>query len=417
MRLLVVSQYFWPENFRVNELVSELVARGHDVTVLTGRPNYPEGKTFAEYEREPSRFESYKNARIIRVPLRPRGSGSLQLALNYLSFLFWATLVGAWKLRGREFDAVFSFQVSPVTSSLPALWLSRLKQVPMLMWVLDLWPETLSAVGAVKSPRALNAVGRLVGYIYRHCDLVLVQSRAFVASVERWSGSSSRVRYFPAWVEAVFDNGTSEIASEAANFHDSFNVMFAGNIGEAQDFPSILAAATSMKHRKEIRWLVVGDGRAMGEVRTEIERRGLEDSMILLGRHALERMPSFFNAADALLVSLKSDPVFDMTIPGKVQSYLATGVPILGMLGGEGARVIAESRAGLVCDAGDGAALAANVTKLAAMPLAERKEMGKRGRNYARQEFDRTVLLSRLEEWLRELTRPTTDPLSSTQSR
>ncbi|QTN24248.1 glycosyltransferase family 4 protein [Rhizobacter sp. AJA081-3] len=410
MRLLVVSQYFWPENFRVNELVSELVARGHDVTVLTGRPNYPEGRTFAEYKQDPGRFESYKNARIVRVPLRPRGNGSLQLALNYLSFLFWATLLGSWRLRGRQFDAVFSFQVSPVTSALPALWMSYLKRVPMLMWVLDLWPETLSAVGAVKSPRALIAIGRMVGYIYRHCDRVLVQSQAFVASVERWSGSSARVRYFPAWVEAVFDNGSSEIAPEVANFHDSFNVMFAGNIGEAQDFPSILAAATSMKHRKDIRWLIVGDSRAMGEVRTEIERRGLEGTMILLGRHALERMPSFFKAADAMLVSLKSDPVFDMTIPGKVQSYLATGVPILGMLGGEGARVIAESGAGLVCDAGDGTALAYNVEKLAAMPSGERAAMGERGRNYARLEFDRAVLISRLEEWLSELTRSGTDP-------
>lgn len=415
MRLLVVSQYFWPENFRVNELVAELVGRGHDVTVLTGRPNYPDGKTFAEYTSAPERFESYKGARIVRVPLRPRGQGSLQLALNYWSFLFWASLMGAWRLRGRPFDAVFAFQVSPVTSALPAVLLSRLKRAPMLMWVLDLWPETLSAVGAVRSPRVLDAVGRLVGFIYRHCDRVLVQSRAFFSSVERWSGSSSRVRYFPAWVEAVFDDAAADIAPEVAGFGDTFNVMFAGNIGEAQDFPAILQAATALKDRDDIRWLIVGDGRAVGDVRKEIERRGLQGNIVLLGRHALERMPSFFKAADTMLVSLKPDPVFDMTIPGKVQSYLATGLPILGMLGGEGARVIAESGAGLVCGAGDGPALARNVSALAAMSEQERAAMGERGRVFARREFDRAALMSRLEAWLGELVGPSAEPRRSAQ--
>lgn len=402
MRLLVVSQYFWPENFRVNELVTELVRRGHDVTVLTGRPNYPDGRVFAEFERDPSLYSVYEGARIVRVPLRPRGHGGRELALNYWSFLFWACLLGTWRLRGERYDAVFAFQASPVTSALPAVLIARLKRIPMLMWVLDLWPETLSAIGAVRSRRVLGAVGSLVGFIYRRCDRVLVQSRAFFASVERWAGSSANVRYFPAWVEAVFDNGATDIAPEVAGFADTFNVMFAGNVGEAQDFPAILQAASALKDRADIRWLVVGDGRALAEVRRDIERRGLEGRIVLLGRHALERMPSFFKAADAMLVSLKADPAFDMTIPGKVQSYLATGLPIVGMLGGEGARVIAEAGAGLVCGAGDGEALARNVAALAALPESERAAMGERGRSYARKEFDRASLMAKLETWIAE---------------
>jgi colanic acid biosynthesis glycosyl transferase WcaI len=404
VRLLVVSQYFWPENFRINELVSELVRRGHEVTVLTGAPNYPEGRVFEEFRREPLQFVKYAGADVIRVPLRPRGKGRLQLALNYLSFVFWACVLGPWRLRGREFDAIFVFEISPVTVALPAVLLRRLKRAPLLMWVLDLWPDTLAAIGTVRSPRVLRWVGSLVGFIYRRCDRILVQSRAFATNVEHWSGERTRIRYFPAWSEAVFDAEGTEVAVELEKYDDSFNVMFAGNIGEAQDFPAILSAATRLRQREDIRWLILGDGRAAESVRTEIGRRGLEKRVVLLGRHPLERMPSFLRGADALLVSLKSSAVFAMTIPGKVQSYMAVGVPLLGMLNGEGARVIREAEAGLVCDSGDADALARHVELLADMSVAERAAMGERARRYCRREFDRGELVARLEQWMVEVT-------------
>ena len=179
--------------------------------------------------------------------------------------------------------------------------------------------------------------------------------------------------------------------------------MFAGNIGEAQDFPTVLEAAQRLRHRADIRWLVVGDGRAADAVRAEIERRDIADRVILLGRHPLDRMPAFFRGAQALLVSLRPDPIFGTTIPGKVQSYLATGVPLLGMLDGEGARVIEEAGAGLVCPAGDSGALARQVERLAAMSAAERSAMGERGRAYGVREFDRATLIARLEKWMTDL--------------
>ena len=407
MRLLVVSQYFWPEVFRINEVVAELVARGHEVTVLTGRPNYPGGSVFKEYERDPSRFVRYAGAEVVRVPLRPRGRGSVSLVLNYLSFVVWGVLTGPWRLRGRRFDAIFMFQTSPITSALPALLLRRIKRAPLLMWVLDLWPETLAAVGAVRSPLLLGWVGVLVASIYKRCDRILAQSRAFYPNIERWSGDATRIRYFPAWAEAAFDQDLKgvEPAPEVAPYAGTFNVMFAGNIGEAQDFPAILDAAQSLKHRPDIRWLIVGDGRAAAGVRDEIARRGLEECVVMLGRHPLERMPSFFRGASALLVSLKADPVFAMTIPGKVQSYLATGLPLLGMLDGEGARVIADARAGLVCAAGDGRALALRVEQLVALSPDARSAMGASGRAYCQREFDRVALLGSLESWIAELVR------------
>ena len=405
MRLLVVSQYFWPENFRINELVGELVARGHTVTVLTGEPNYPDGDVFDAYRRSPAGFSHYSGADVVRVPLRARGQGNLQLARNYLSFVIWGSSLGPWRLRGRRFDAIFVFEISPITAALPAVLLRRLKRAPLLMWVLDLWPETLAAVGAVRSPRVLGWVGRLVTFIYRRTDRILAQSRGFFPLIERWAGDASRIRYFPAWAEGVFEGERQSIepAPEVTRYNGSFNVMFAGNIGEAQDFPAIIDAARRLAHRPDIRWLILGDGRAAAGVRAEVARLGLQDRVILLGRHPLERMPSFFVAADALLVSLKSDPIFQMTIPGKVQTYLAAGVPILGMLDGEGARVIIESGAGLVCNAGDGEGLARRVETLAGLSAGERAAMGERGRAYCRREFDRGALVSRLERWIEEL--------------
>ncbi|MFN3860922.1 MAG: glycosyltransferase family 4 protein [Roseateles sp.] len=402
MRVLVVSQYFWPEVFRVNEIVSELSARGHQVTVLTGRPNYPGGQVFDEYAANPQAFAEYHGAEVIRVPLRPRGQGALRLLLNYWSFVFWGCLLGPWKLRGRQFDAIFCFETSPITSALPAVLLRRLKRAPLLLWVLDLWPDTLSAVGMVRSTWGLNLVGRLVGFIYKRCDLILAQSRSFFGPIERWSKAPHKTRYFPQWAEAVFDDEPSAVAAapEIAPHAHAFKVMFAGNIGEAQDFPAILDAAETLRSREDIHWLIVGDGRAAPEVREQIAARDLGRTVFMLGRHPLERMPAFFKGADALLVSLKAEPIFAMTIPGKVSAYLSAGKPLLAMLDGEGARVIEEAGAGLTCPAGNGRALADQVIALAGMSVQEREAMGRRAQTYCREQFHRASLISQLERWL-----------------
>ena len=402
MRVLVVSQYFWPEVFRVNEVVSELAARGHEVTVLTGRPNYPDGEVFADYRAHPAEFARYAGAEVLRLPLRPRGKGSLRLMLNYWSFVFWGCLLGPWLLRGRRFDVIFCYETSPITSALPAVLLRRIKRAPLLLWVLDLWPDTLAAVGMVRSERLLGWVGRLVAFIYQRCDLILGQSKGFFPAIEKWSRAPEKTRYFPQWAEDTFERMAESIACapEVSAQRGSFNVMFAGNIGEAQDFPAILDAAERLRGQEGIRWLIVGDGRAAEQLRADIERRGLGHCVRMLGRHPIERMPAFFRGADALLVSLKADPVFAMTIPGKVQAYLATGIPLLAMLDGEGARVVEEAGAGLVCPAGDGAALAEQVLRLSALGADERRAMGARARDYVQRHFNRSRLIDQLEQWL-----------------
>lgn len=405
MRLLVVSQYFWPENFRINDLVSELVARGHDVTVLTGYPNYPDGRIFPAFARSPADFAGYAGARVVRVPLVARGNGGPRLILNYLSFALSASVLGAWKLRGERFDVIFAFEPSPITVGIPAAFLRSLKAAPLAFWVLDLWPETLQAIGVVRSRLVLGFVGRLVRFIYARCDLVLAQSRSFVPQIRRYCPEGGRIAYFPSWAEAIYGIDGAEPAPEVPYRAGAFNVVFAGNIGDAQDFPAILDAAERLRDHPEIRWLIVGDGRMATWVRLEVARRGLGETVLLLGRFPVERMPSFYKHAGALLVTLKPEPIFSMTIPGKVQSYLAAGIPIVAMLDGEGARVIEQAQAGIVCPAGDSVGLADAVRRLAAMAEEDRARMGQNGIRLSLAEFDRGTLIGRLEKWLLQLAR------------
>jgi colanic acid biosynthesis glycosyl transferase WcaI len=403
VNLLVVSQYFWPEDFRINELVVELMRRGNQVTVLTGQPNYPDGAVFPAYAADPDRYASFRGARVLRVPMLPRKRGAANLLLNYLSFAVSATVYGAVALRNDEFDAVFVFEPSPVTVGIPAVTLRTLRGWPVAFWVLDQWPETLAAVGAVRSPLALGLLGRLTSFIYSRCDVVLTQSRGLVEVAAQYAGPVTRLMYFPNWAESDYVGTDRTPAPEVPAAKDRFNVMFAGNIGESQDFGAVLDAAEALKHDPRIRWLIVGDGRAAPWVRDQVGRRGLGDRFLMLGRFPQERMPSFFQHADCLLVSLKADPVFSMTIPGKIQSYLAFGLPVIGMLDGEGSRVIADADAGLTGAAGDSGALAENVARLAATSSEERRKMGARGAAYARREFDKDLLMDRLVDALESM--------------
>lgn len=404
MRLLVVTQYFWPENFRINELATELSRRGHEVTVLTGWPNYPEGRVFDAYRKYPERYASLEGVRIVRAPLWPRGRGGWRLFLNFLSFALSASIVGAWTLRGQKFDAVLVHEPSPITVGIPGAVMRALKRAPLAFWVLDLWPDTLKAVGVLKSPRLLETVGLLVRWIYGRCDLILAQSKSFKTHIARYAPKAIGIEYFPAWADDVFNlDQAIEPDTTVPAAPDIFTVLFAGNIGEAQDFPAILDAAESLRAREDIRWILVGDGRMSAWVAEEITRRQLTGKVLMVGRHPLERMPAFFAHADALLVSLKDDPIFSMTIPGKMQAYLGAGIPVLAMLNGEGADIVVEAQAGLVSPAGNGAALADNVASLAAMEKAERARMGANGRLFCTAQFDRNTQISRLEKWLQEL--------------
>ena len=402
MNILVVTQYFWPENFRVNELVSDFVARGHRVTVLTGQPNYPAGQFFEGYGRHGPRVEHALGAEIIRVPMLARGGGGgLRLALNFLSFAISASVAAYTRLRG-TFDAVFVFEVSPVTVGIPAIVASRRFNIPLLFWVLDLWPETLAATGAVRAKPALWLVGLLVRWIYRNCSRVLVASRAFVDNVRHYGATQQKVRYFPNWIEAEF-HADEHADISGWKLPQGFRIVYAGNIGASQGFPEIVAAAEQLAVVcPQVHWVIAGDGRMAPWVKEEVVSRKLGDRFLFLGQQPQELMPPLFAAADALIVGLKAESVFAQTVPGKVQSYLAAGKPILAMLDGEGAKIIDEAGAGLTCGTGDVDALVARVKHLTEMTEAQRAAMGARAQAYANAEFDRKKLFDRLEGWFTE---------------
>lgn len=404
MKILVVSQYFYPENFRINDLVDGLVERGYNVTVLTGQPNYPEGRFPDGYGWFGSRRETIRAVEVIRVPLVARGSSrAFRLVLNYLSFALFASLATFFRVPGR-FDAIFVFAPSPVTVGIPAYFARRRFGAPILFWVLDLWPESLAATGAIQSPVVLRLVGHFVRWVYQQCNYVLVQSKGFFGNVAELGVPVERIRYFPNWIESEYlsmDSYRDEAETQSDRL--DFRIVFAGNIGAAQDFPTILDAAEIVTSKMpNVRWVIAGDGRLAAWVHSEVERRGLGRQFEFLGQLPPARMPAIFATADALLVALRADPVFSLTIPGKTQSYLAAGKPVLAMLDGEGAKMLSESGGGLACGAGDAKALAALVFKLSAMSAEQRQAMGLSGQTYALREFGRDLLFERLEGWFAE---------------
>ena len=407
LRILIVTQYFWPEAFRINDLALGLVKLGHQVTVLTGKPNYPSGRFFDGYGFFGRADEVYEGVHVIRVPLTARGTGGgFRLAMNYLSFALFASLLAPLRVRG-DFDVILVYEPSPVTVGLPALVMKTVKKAPILFWVQDLWPESLMATGAVTSPWILSSVGSLVRFIYRGCDRILVQSRAFIDHVRNLGVPLDHILYFPNSAEGLYHPVNPIGTCAAGKLPEGFRVMFAGNIGVAQSFETILAAAETLRECREVHWIILGEGRKTGWVREEIMRRGLDRCVHLLGQHPVNSMPEWFAQADVMLVTLRKDPIFELTIPSKIQSYMACGRPILAALEGEGGRVVEEASAGIVVPAEDAKALAEAVIRFSTMPSSHRDAMGQNGRQYFLREFDRDMLLTRLDSWMKGLLKGT----------
>ena len=393
MKILIVSQYFFPEEFKINDLTRELVQRGHDVTVLTGKPNYPKGEYYEGYQYAGVVTEEYCGAKVIRVPLRKRGSGGgANLVRNYLSYVINANRF--IRKNTMAFDAMLCFEISPITQAYPALFCKKKYGGKVLLWVQDLWPESVTAAGGVTNKLVLSILEKMVKRIYAKCDALLVQSEGFKGSILAKGDFASKIVYVPNWAEDLYLSGERiNDAAVAGMMPEGFRVMFAGNVGAAQDMNSIILAAKETQAIPEIKWVIVGDGRERAGAEQKVRELGLSDTVVFLGRHPMNEMPTFFSYADVMLVSLRDEYIFSLTVPAKTQSYMASGKPIASMLNGEGNRIVQEAGCGLTAAAGDYKTLAQNVVAFFQMRKEERDAMGQRGRDYYLAHFDKKTVV------------------------
>lgn len=407
MRLLLVTQYFWPEHFGINALMKALEQRGVEVTVLSGMPNYPDGVIYTGYPKLSVLRGEYQGLETIRMPIIPRGRRStVQLALNYLSFVVSGVLLGPWLLRRRSFDAVFVYAPSPLLQVLPAIFLARLKSAPLAIWVQDLWPESLAATGYITNTRVLNSVRWIVKFIYQRTDSILIPSEAFRSPIVRLACDPTKVCYFPnpctvqAKSREFIEPDVQELAADIAS---GFSVVFTGNLGTAQALDTVLDAAELLQDRNVgVRFFLVGSGSLSDWLIQQIRERRL-CNVSVPGRFPAESMNPLYAAAFALLVSLRDEPIFSYTIPAKVQGYLAAGRPIIASINGEGARLVEQVGAGIACRAGDAKALADAVVTLLNTDPATLENMGVSGRKFAEAQFSPESLTNWLQKHLEQL--------------
>ncbi len=407
MRILLVTQYFWPENFGINRQVIDLVDRGIEVTVLTGKPNYPSGKIHDGYNFWGIKREEYKGVKIIRIPLIPRGkSSSFRLIINYISFVLFGLIYGSFVFRKYIFDAVFVYAPSPVLQAIPAIVIAKIKRIPVALWVQDLWPHSLEDTGYIKNRTFIWIVDIIVRFIYKNINLLLVQSKAFIEVIKLQARSSTKITYFPNSADINSINNYEILDFESKKWVDqikkSFSVVFTGNIGAAQSIQTIVQAAELCKDEKGINFFIIGSGSMSEWLSLEIQRLELKN-IFYTGWLPSASMGMIWKASSVLLVSLLDRSTFNQTIPNKLQCYLASGRPIIGSLAGEAARTIEISGAGIVCDPENALLLANAVKRMFAMSSEDRDNLGNSGQQYFNQNFDPKILTTNLIKILSEL--------------
>ena len=400
MKLLIICQYYDPEPFRVHDLCSALAGMGHEVQVVTGMPNYPSGELYPGFEDNRPRDERMDGVRIHRCPIHPRKTGALHRFRNYSSFASQASRyvrsAACASEDGTAFDLVLVYQLSPVMMAKPALAYRKKHPVPILMYCLDLWPESLLAGSISKKSPIYRHYHSLSGKLYSAMDRILVTSEQFRPYLTREFGiPEKRIDYLPQYAETLF-------APQPPRVPDGeIRLTFAGNVGKLQNVGVLLEAAKLLRD-KPVVFHIAGDGSELEHLKTQAEAEKLSN-VRFLGRRPVEEMPALYAQADAMLVTMKNDPVLSLTLPGKVQSYLASGKPILGSIGGEAARVIEEAGCGFCAPPEDPAALADVILRFLGTP--DREALGARAREYYTAHFERDRFLDRMVRELQTLMR------------
>lgn len=391
MKILVVSQNFYPEQFRINDICVELVNRGHDVTVLTGLPNYPQGKLYAGYEKKQKRNEVYNGVNIIRVYERERKSGgAINLFLNYYSFRNSA--LRYVKKLDKDFDVVFVYQISPVMQAEAALKYKKLYGVPVILYCLDLWPASLQAGGLKPSSLIYKHYEKVSKKIYNACDKILVSSKMFLNYFENdLKINKNKIEYLPQYAEDMFIACDENVALQKANV---YNFVFAGNVGKMQNVELIIDVAKELAE-KPVLFHIVGGGSRLEKCK---ERAQGLNNVKFYGQLPLSQMPSFYNLADAMLVTLCKNDLISLTLPGKVQTYMAAGKPIIASGDNELKRVIDEAQCGFISPADDKDGLKQNILNF--IECNDKKALAKNSRLYYEGNFTKEKFFEKLNKEL-----------------
>ncbi len=392
LHILVISQYFHPETFRINNMAAEWVKRGYKVTVLTGIPNYPMGKFFDGYGYFHRRREKWNGVEVIRIPIVPRGSCSIGMAANYISFV----LSGWWWMVSNNVhaDLVFTYEVSPMTQALIGCWYARKYHIPHFLYVQDLWPENVEAVTGIRNPLVINPINSMVDYIYKHTDQIFTTSQSFADAIinRKVPVGKRKVHYWPQYAEEF----SKPLKRKRIPDDGIFYIVFTGNIGKAQGL-DILPKAAEKFSNSNIRFVIVGDGRYQKQFEAEIKKRGVADRFIMVPRQPAEVVPSILSCCDAAFLSFADTPLWKKTIPAKLQSYMACGMPIIAAAKGETRRIINEAGCGICCDIGDSSALVKAIQEMLKTDLVN---MGKNSRAYCERFFDKNKLMDQMDKYI-----------------
>lgn len=397
MRVLLVTQYFYPEVFKSNDLAFELVKRGHQVDALVGIPNYPEGKYFKGYGIFKKRHEVVNGVNVYRVFQTPRGKGGWRLPVNYFSFVISGCLrvlfQFAWK---KKYDCIIGHEPSPIFQAYPALLLRKLRKTPFYYWIMDLWPDAMKSGGGVKNEKVLNFVDKLVKNIYRQTDKILITSKRFREPIAAKGDFADKIIYFPNWSDDILQMDDSYVIPQLP---EGFKIMIAGNLGKSQNLEAVTEVMLGLKDVPEVKWVFVGGGSRKEWLESFIKENGLEDRAVCLGQYPFKAMPAFYKLADAMLVTLRAGfPHLEAVVPARLQSYMSAGRPVLAMIGCGGADIIEESKCGYAVPAGDSKALISVIKKIVLTDKENFRKMGENGRDYYNKYFRMDKCIDNLEE-------------------
>ena len=389
MKILVVCQYYYPEPFRVSDICEELVRRGNEVTVVTGTPNYPMGKIYEGYEDGKHKDEIINGVKVHRCKIHPRKTGAVHRLWNYYSFPRQSKKY-IKKLDG-SFDVVLVYQLSPVMMANAGIYYAKKHNKKCLLYCLDLWPASLSA-GGVNGGVIYKWFERESKKAYKGVDKILITSKLFSEYFEKQFGITDTV-YLPQYAEDQFSPEECKKVPDG-----TVDLMFAGNVGTAQSVDTIIKAAALCKDIPGLRWHIVGDGIEL----ENCKKMALESEapVTFYGRKPLEEMPKYYSMADAMLVTMQKDPIISLTLPGKVQSYMAAGKAVIGCIDGEAKSVIEDAKCGFCSEAEDAEGLAGSVRKF--VSAKDRSEMADNSAEYYRSKFTKEKFMNKLEEQLNE---------------